>query len=390
MAGAALLLGERSTAGFLPIFYVTINDQRPIVVATLVTYALLGGLLTFRRPRLLYGWLWAWLGFTLLYIEFSRWYTAYDIFVARRHLPLLDFSAWLSSSAWFTAMALFSYMFLLFPAGKLPSPRWRWLARSIPLVAFVGWLSGAFLPGFISTVPLNNPYPWLRYPYIAPTAQLRDVSTVLLLAAVALSATSVFWRLRRAKGLERAQLKVFGYAALIAALLVALNPLLYSLDVRPYTADLLSAAGLILLFVAMSVAILRHHLFDVDLIIRRTLAYTVVTIFLGTFYLGTVILLQTVLVQLTGQSSPLALVLSTLAIAALFNPLRLRVQGWVDRRYFRQKYDSQLVLDAFAHAARDETDLDRLSAELTAVVRDTMQPTTIQVWLRQTATDNGS
>lgn len=382
MAVAALVLGAQATRGFLPISFVVADAQRPFVIAALVIYAILGGVLTYQMPRMPYGWLWLWLGFSLLFIEFSRWYTAYDIFVARRHLPFLDFIAWTSVHAWATALALFSYMLLLFPAGRLPSPRWRWLAWSIALVAVVYGLACSFLPGLMTVVPYNNPYPWLQYPWIAPAAQVRDISLYLLSGFIVISALSVFLRLRRAAGAERQQVRWFALAALIAGLFVAANPLLARLPVRQFTADVLGAVVFTLLALTMSVAVLRYRLYDIDLLIRRTLGYTIVTIFLGALYLGTVILLQSILVQMTGQTSQAAIVLSTLAIAALFNPLRIRVQEWLDRRFFRQKYDAQVVLETFSSVARDETDLDRLSAELAAVVQDTMQPTAVQVWLR--------
>jgi hypothetical protein len=382
MAAAALYLGERSMRGFLRLAFLTADKQRPIVVAALTIYALLGGLLTYRLPRLSYGWLWAWLGFSMLFVEFARWYTAYDIFIAHRYLPLRHFMAWLSMAAWTTSLVLLSYTLLLFPAGRLPSPRWRWLAWLLPAVGVVAWLSSAFLPGLMRTVPYNNPYPWLQYPYIAPVARVRDWSLSLLYIILVLSGLSVILRLRRARGAERQQVKWFAFAALLASLFFALTPLAIPLRVRQYTYDVAGAVVFTLLALAMTVAILRFRLYDIDLIIRRTLAYTVVTLFLGSLYLGTVILLQSVLVSMTGRSSSIAVVLSTLAIAALFNPLRLRVQGLIDQRFFRQKYDAQFVLEAFTAVARDETDVDRLSAELAAVVKDTMQPTAVQVWLR--------
>ena len=139
---------------------------------------------------------------------------------------------------------------------------------------------------------------------------------------------------------------------------------------------------LLLPVLAIGVAMLRYRLYDVDLVIRRTLAYTLITAVLLLVYFGSVTLLTSLFSRVTGQQSALAIVISTLLIAALFNPLRRRVQDWIDRRFFRKKYDAQQVLAQFALFARDETDLDALTAELVRVVQDTMQPEHVSLWLR--------
>ncbi len=139
---------------------------------------------------------------------------------------------------------------------------------------------------------------------------------------------------------------------------------------------------------AIARAIVSHHLWDIDVIIRKTLVYTLLTGFLALVYLGSILGLQGVFRRLTGQDSTLATILSTLLIAALFLPVRRRIQALIDRRFYRRKYNAQKTLEQFALTARDETDLDRLTAELLRVIQETMQPETVSVWLRRTDDEN--
>ena len=194
--------------------------------------------------------------------------------------------------------------------------------------------------------------------------------------------TAVIVRFRRSRGDERQQLKWFAYAVVV---MVVLFVLWFSLQL----AGLVTVGALVFtvplmgLPVAVGVAILRYRLYDIDLVINRTLVYGALTVMLGLVYLGGVVLLQGLLRTLTGQESQLAVVASTLAIAALFGPLRRRTQGFIDRRFYRKKYDAVKTLESFGARLRDETDLDRLSGDLTSVVRETLQPAHVSLWLRE-------
>ncbi|MDQ3942985.1 MAG: hypothetical protein M3254_07760, partial [Actinomycetota bacterium] len=218
---------------------------------------------------------------------------------------------------------------------------------------------------------------------------------------------SLFLRLRRARGEARQQLKWFLYAAVPTA--VCLSPVLVQFIVYTFTTDYLLNSvwivpwrvynavlyvawlGLLVLPVFTYIAILRYRLYDIDVVINRTLVYGSLTAMLAVVYFGGVAATQAIFRTLTGQQEQpqLAIVVSTLVIAALFNPLRRRIQGFIDRRFYRRKYDARKTLEAFSAKLRDETDLDALNAELVGVVRETMQPAHVSLWLRPDTISKG-
>jgi hypothetical protein len=231
--------------------------------------------------------------------------------------------------------------------------------------------------------PIRNPLGTEGFTYFW-RALLYAVSPLLFVAV----ALSVLARLRRAVGVERQQIKWLAYAAAIFAVSIILNVITATID-PPRWAELanlviFSVAGATLP-IAIGIAILRYRLYDIDVIINRTLVYGSLTAMLAAVYLGSVVVLQYALRTLTGEGSQLAVVASTLAIAALFNPLRRRVQALVDRRFYRSKYDAAKTLDAFSAKLRAETDLETLNSELVGVVRKTVQPAHTSLWLRSTA-----
>jgi hypothetical protein len=201
------------------------------------------------------------------------------------------------------------------------------------------------------------------------------------------SLASIVARLRRAQGRERQQLKWITYAAALTASSFTISFLAGSLaeDWRAVSDGffLIGVVGFAGVPAAAGIAILRHSLYDIDLIINRTLVYGALTFALAGVYVGAVVMLQWVLRSLTGGESQIAVVASTLAVAALFNPLRWRIQYFIDRRFYRKKYDAAKTLAAFGARLREQTDLESLNAELLAVVRETMQPARVSLWLRK-------
>jgi uncharacterized membrane protein YhdT len=216
-------------------------------------------------------------------------------------------------------------------------------------------------------------------------AVLFTISPVLYIAV----ASAVFMRLSRAAGVERQQLKWFAYAAVASVIATTLAYLIPGVIDTPLWFEragvALNVATIPAIPVAIGIAILRYRLYDIDLLINRTLVYGSLTATLVATYFGGIVVLQRVFVALTGERSTLAVVASTLAIAALFNPLRRRVQGFVDRRFYRSKYDAAKTLEALSAKVRDETNLAALSDDLVGVVRETMQPAHVSLWLRSEA-----
>jgi hypothetical protein len=220
------------------------------------------------------------------------------------------------------------------------------------------------------------------------------VEVLALLGALALnlsvlaSGISLILRLRQARGVERQQLKWFVYAASLMGGGFAAS-FLFSSDLANSIVWFLGILGFMVLPVTTGIAILKYRLYDIDLLINRTLVYGTLTALLVLVYLGGVVSLQYVFRALTGQESTLAVVASTLAIAALFSPLRRRVQAFVDRRFYRRKYDAAKTLAAFGSRLREETDLDALREDVVRVAKNTMQPAHVFLWLRPEAASKG-
>jgi hypothetical protein len=339
---------------------------------------ILGGLIASRRPENPYGWLWLGFGLSWALIFFAGVYAAYALVVEPGSLPAPRTIVMLVEPVGFVAgLALLPFLFLLFPDGRLPSRRWRFLAWTVVAVGTLLVVAAALQKTEKGTfAPVEDPIgvggavgkaiPFLAFGGI-----------MLLFAAGILSAVSLVFRFRRAAGVERQQIKWFAYAAALFG-----GYLVSNFFISGLLNTLFSTAAGLALYAAVAVAILKYRLYDIDIIINRTLVYGSLTAVLVAVYFGGVVGLQYIFRALTGGESQLAVVASTLAIAALFNPLRRRIQRFIDRRFYRSKYDARKTLEAFSVKLRDETDLEALNSDLVAVVRETMQPAHISLWLR--------
>jgi len=360
-----------------------------------VASALVGAVVASRQPRNPVGWFFVVSATCWAVNEATGRYAVYGLLIEPGSLPLARLMAWPSTWMWEPAALLITlFLPLYFPDGRLLSPRWRpvlWLALLFS-VGF-GVVFGALYPGEMDELSpgVGGDVPGLVNPLgvealrpLDTVMQVDIILTVVFLVIVLCSVASLVVRFRRSSGEERQQMKWLTYAAAanFATLLLVMS---LPADSAWYRAvDSLWNLVLAGLPVAMGIAVLKYRLYDIDLIINRTLVYGSLTLMLALIYFGGVATSQAIFGALTGQEEQpqLAVVISTLVIAALFVPLRRRTQAFIDRLFYRRKYDAAKTLEAFSAKLRDETDLDALNADLVGVVDETMQPTHVSLWLR--------
>jgi len=337
-----------------------------------VVLATAGLLVASRHPSNPVGWLF--LGIAVL-SSFEELSEAYGLRAAKDGLPAGEIADWVSSWIWILTPALLALVLLLFPDGRLPSRRWR----IVPALALAG--CALAIPGLALSADSGEEFAGGENPFAVKSPVidlLAGLGLALVMAALIASVVSLFRRFRRARGVERQQLK---WVVLAASFLGVALPVAIALwATQTILAKALIASTLPLIPIAACIAILRYRLYDIDVVINRTLVYGALTATLALAYLSSVLLLQLALTPL-GESG-LAVAGSTLAVAALFRPARARIQRAVDRRFYRRKYDAARTLEAFSARLRDEIELDSLSTELRAVVQETMQPAHVSLWLR--------
>ena len=351
---------------------------------TAISYAPVGALIASRHPENPVGWLLCLYGFVISLSYFSAEYAIYALLAQPDSLPAGEAMAWVFSWMLPLVIGFSTLSYLLFPTGRLPSRRWRWAVWLTVAFIVVGVLLGAFSSGPLSDLgPIQNPLGIVGLADIY-SAILYTTFSVLLVAVI----SSVFVRLRRAGGVEHQQIKWFAYAVAANAIAVVVAYVIPGLIETPLWFERVGFAlnNIVIpaIPIAIGIAILRYRLYDIDILINRTLVYGSLTLMLALVYFGGVTATQVVFTALTGQEEQpqLTIVVSTLVIAALFTPLRRRIQSFIDRRFYRSKYDARKTLEAFSAQLRDETDLNALSEDLVGVVRETMQPAHVSLWLR--------
>jgi len=358
-----------------------------------ITCSTVGVIIASRRPHHPVGWLFCAVGLLAGLNHFFAEYAIFALLTQPGSLPGGQASAWGAAWPWMPSNALLVFVALLFPDGRLPSRRWLPFAWLNVVVAVVGTVAVAFLAGPIPALgPIENPLGIEGVQnLLGPVATACGALERGILGLIAVA--SLFLRLRRARGGEREQVKWLTYAAsvvVIGAILTYVVPEATGAGWVGHVGLVLLAVGFVGVPVAIGIAILKYRLYDINLLINRTLVYGSLTAALLGVYVGTVVMLQGLLRALTAQESQLAIVASTLAVAALFTPLRRRIQSFIDRRFYRRKYDVRKTLETFSATLRDETDLDALRDDLVGVVRETMQPAHVSLWMRQDRTPKGS
>jgi hypothetical protein len=358
-----------------------------LVLATVLTFSVVGAIVASRHPRNPIGWLFCTMGLVVGFGTLASGYAEYWLASGSGSQSLGETAAWFASW-WWTALVGVptTFLLLLFPDGRLPSPRWRPVA----------WCAGLGISGFVMGYALDagplGDFPMVANPYgvDSPVVRVAAVAAALVVGVcMVASAISVIVRARHAGRVERQQIKWLAYGGAVVVGTIFVGGVISIWSVTISIAVI--TVALLGLPISTGIAIVRYRLYEIDLIINRTLVYGSLTGTLALVYFGGVATTQAIFRGLTGQEEQpqLAVVVSTLVIAALFNPLRRRIQGFIDRRFYRRKYDAAKTLEAFSAKLRDETDLDALSDDLVGVVRETMQPAHVSLWLRPDTVSKG-
>ena len=348
-----------------------------------VTFSFVGALVISQQPRNLIGWL-----MMLPGMSFTLLVNAYlEPFLSESFIPpespdlIFLLILWFNSWNWMLVTLLpIMFIMVLFPTGRPLSRRWGWLIYFGLGLAGVFFLGSAFAESFSPDAEsvdwkVRNPIGFLTDG--GDENVITAVMIFMLLTWALLSAVSLFVRFHNSSGIERAQIKWLFYTCALYAV-GFISSLLIDM---PSVLEKLWGFMLLTIPVSIAFAILRYRLYDIDIIIRKTLVYGAITVLLAMIYFGSVVLLEQAFRVLTGQDSPVAIVISTLVIAGLFNPLRTWVREFIDRRFYRRKYDAQRALATFAATARDEVDMDNLTKEMLRVMEESLQPESISLWL---------
>jgi hypothetical protein len=373
----------------LSVFFAALSDfatplsaYLPNLLASALSFSTVGALIASRRRDNPMGWLLLGAGLLWSLMAFGG---EYGFAVAGDYRPGGLLGLWFGSWGWIAAGAVVLFSFLYFPDGRLPSPRWRLVVLLFVLAVAIDVVPIAFAPGPLLGFAVSgsrnivNPFGVEAFDKLSAFATVVTIPTT---AVTCLPVLALVVRYLHATEEGRQQIKWVAYAVALLAAVITATTIWPPLDG--------SLAGLVLFLVgyqaipaAVGIAVLRHRLYDIDLLINRTLVYGALSAALILVYAGSVVSIQYGLRSFTGGDSQLAVVASTLIIAALFNPLRRRTQDLVDRRFYRKKYDAARVLEDFAATLKTETDLQSLEGELVGAVTRAVQPEHASLWLRQ-------
>jgi hypothetical protein len=364
------------------------NDASVVAnLVTLLTFSVVGAIIASRHPHNAIGWLFCSVGVTIGLNSLAGDYAEYWLAGGSGMKSLAEMAAWFSSWAWILLTYVpTSFVLLLFPDGRLPSPRWRFVAWG----AAIG-IAGVVVGYALKAGPLED-FPQIANPYGVDgpiVGMVRVASSVVAAGSLVASAISLIVRMRHAGSEQRQQIKWLAYGGTVVVGTICVSGLINLWNVP--VGIVVGNVALLGLPIFTGIAIVKHHLYDIDLLINRTLVYGSLTTMLVAVYVGSIVVSQRVFVDLIGQEElpQLAIVASTLMIAALFAPLRRRIQATIDRRFYRGKYDSAKMLSVFSARLRDETDLGTLSDDLVGVVKETMQPEHVTLWLRPDTESKG-
>jgi hypothetical protein len=358
-----------------------------VYFVAVAAFATVGAFVIWRRPGNEIGWVFLAIGAVVSIRVGAAEYGEYSLLVRPGSLPGGRVAVSLGEAVSPLMFALLGLALLLFPDGRLPSRRWRKLLWILGAAAFLGLVGLGLRPGHFAEAEsfkaFSNPLGVGSDP--EPFDALGGLGWLLVSSGVVACGVAMVRRMRRAHGIERLQLKWIAFAASLFAAGFLLISITFFAGLSGDTIDPLRTGvlgiGFCTIPIAAGVAILRYRLYDIDVVINRTLVYGALTAILAGVYIGSVLLLQLVLSGVT-QDSGLAVAASTLAVAALFRPARSRIQAVVDRRFYRRKYDAQRTLQAFSARLRDEVHLGALTTELSAVVTETLRPAHVSLWLR--------
>ena len=355
----------------------------------MTVWSIVGVLIVSRQPQHPVGWVWLLTPIIVAMDNLAWGYAYFGLFTNPGSLPgvnlMILWNYWTGRTVGLVPLTV---LFLMFPTGRPLSSGWGMLAWIAAGAVAVHVPLAAVAPYPISYFPFPRDILGASESIQSLVSPLRWITGAMPVLCALLATLSLMLRLHQSRGVERQQIKWFVYAA--AFFIPGTFLIIFSGIQDILSQNLLFTIGVGLTLISITgmsvtsaIAILRYRLWDIDIIIRRTLQYSFLSVTLISVYLAVVFLLQNIFTAISGQTSPIAIVISTLVIAALFNPLRVRLQDFIDRRFFRRKYNTELLIDRFSRTARDEPDLEVLSMRLIKVVQDTMEPEQISFWLRE-------